>query len=148
MMKNTLLGFIAFCSLVIASVASADLIDIDNKKLRSLIDEGVPVIDVRRLDEWNETGVIKDSHLMTFFDREGNYDAQKWFDELSESINPEEPFVLICHSGARSLSVGKWLGQQFDTVYNAKAGIVSWIEDDNETIPAEGATDETASESE
>jgi len=125
----------SLCSLLFVSVASADLIDIDNEKLQSLIDEGVPVIDVRRLDEWKHTGVVKDSHLLTFFDEKGNYDAQKWLSEMSEVINPEEPFVLICHSGARSSAVGKWLGEQFGTVYNAKAGIMSWIDQDNETVP-------------
>jgi len=42
-----------------ATSAFADRIDIDNEKLQTLIDEGVPVVDVRRLDEWKSTGIIK-----------------------------------------------------------------------------------------
>ena len=47
--------------------AFADRIDIDNNKLKGLIDEGGPVVDVRHLDEWKTTGVIDGSHLLTFF---------------------------------------------------------------------------------
>lgn len=116
--------------------AFADRIDIDNAKLKGLIDEGVPVIDVRRLDEWKSTGVIDGSHLLTFFDEKGNYDSGKWLGELSELINTEEPFVLICQSGARSFSVSDWLGKNFDTVYNVQKGIGHWITEGNETVVA------------
>jgi len=112
----------------------ADRIDIDNDKLKGLIDEGVPVVDVRRLDEWKTTGVIDGSHLLTFFDEKGNYDAKKWLGELSELINPEEPFVLICQSGVRSFNVSDWLGKNFETVYNHRNGIGHWIKDGNKTV--------------
>jgi len=111
--------------------AFADRIDIDNEKLQSLIEEGVPVVDVRRLDEWKNTGVIDGSHLLTFFDEKGNYDPKKWMSELSELLNPEEPFVLICQSGARSFNVSDWLGKNFDTVYNVQKGIGHWISRSN-----------------
>ena len=116
--------------------AFADRIDIDNEKLQSLIEEGVPVVDVRRLDEWKNTGVIDGSHLLTFFDEKGNYDPKKWMSELSELLNPEEPFVLICQSGARSFNVSDWLGKNFDTVYNVQKGIGHWISEGNETVAA------------
>ena len=116
------------------STASAELIDVDNKKLQELIDQGVPVIDIRRLDEWKKTGVIDGSHLITFFDKDGKYDAQKWYTEMSALINPLEPFVLICHSGARTAAVGQSLGKEFETVYNVKSGIHSWIQTGNKTV--------------
>lgn len=115
----------------LSSMASADLIQVDNDKLKSLLAEGVPVVDVRRADEWKETGVVAESHLITFFDKQGSYKPQKWLAALSAVVNPEEPFVIICHSGARSGTVGKWLGKQFDTVYNVESGIASWIKAGN-----------------
>lgn len=133
-MRNTLIAFFALVSLGFASVAAADLTHIDNEKLQALIADGTPVVDLRRLDEWQKTGVIDGSHLLTFFDKKGNYDARKWMGELSKVVNPEKPFVLICQSGVRSLAVGKWLGEQFNTVYNVKDGIVSWIKDGKETV--------------
>ncbi len=116
--------------------AFADRIDIDNAKLKGLIDAGVPVVDVRRIDEWKSTGVIDGSHLLTFFDAKGNYDPKKWLGDLSELINPEEPFVLICQSGARSFNVSDWLGKNFETVYNHQRGIGHWIKEGNKTVSA------------
>ncbi len=118
------------------SPAFAELTGIDNEALQSLIDEGTPVIDVRRLDEWKKTGVIKDSHLLTFFDEKGRYDAQKWLSQLSELIDPNEPFVLICHSGGRTSIIGQWLGKEFDRVYNVEDGMMSWIKAGNDTVVA------------
>ncbi len=119
----------------LSGVASADLVDIDNQKLKTLMEQGVPVIDLRRAEEWDKTGVIDGSHLITFFDKAGRYDAEKWKNTLSGKINIDEPVILICHSGVRTSIVGKWLSEQMDTVYNVEEGIVSWLKDGNGTVP-------------
>lgn len=116
--------------------AAAELIDIDNHKLKALIAEGVPVIDLRRADEWTRTGVIDGSHLMTFFDKAGRYDAEKWKSVLDSKVSMDKPVILICHSGVRTSIVGKWLSGQMDTVYNVEKGIASWLKSGNETVPA------------
>jgi rhodanese-related sulfurtransferase len=116
------------CSAVLfASPLRAELIDIDNGKLEALIEQGVPVIDVRRAEEWQQTGVIENSKLQTFFDKKGRYDAPGWFAALEATVDTAEPFILICHSGGRSSMIGKWLGKQLPTVYNVEDGIVKWL---------------------
>ena len=115
-------------------LAAADMIDIDNQKLKELMEQGVPVIDVRRADEWSNTGVIEGSHLITFFDKAGKYDAEKWKTALSSKIDAKEPVILICHSGVRTSIIGKWLSEQVETVYNVDEGIVSWLKDGNGTV--------------
>ena len=131
-----LFALLALIAPLCLTPAFADRIDIDNEKLQSLIEEGVPVVDVRRVDEWKTTGVIDGSHLLTFFDEKGNYDQEKWLGELTELLNPEEPFVLICQSGARSFNVSDWLGKNFNQVYNVQKGIGHWISEGNETVVA------------
>ena len=131
-----LFALLALIAPLCLTPAFADRIDIDNEKLQSLIEEGVPVVDVRRVDEWKTTGVIDGSHLLTFFDEKGNYDQKKWLGELTELLNPEEPFVLICQSGARSFNVSDWLGKNFNQVYNVQEGIGHWISEGNETVAA------------
>ena len=115
-------------------LAAADMIDIDNQKLKQLMGQGVPVIDVRRAEEWSNTGVIEGSHLITFFDKAGSYDAEKWKTTLSSRIDTKEPVILICHSGVRTSIIGKWLSEQVETVYNVDEGIVSWLKDGNGTV--------------
>jgi len=52
--------------LLVALPVSAELINIDDEKLQALIEDGTPGVDVRRADEWRQTGVIEGSHLLTF----------------------------------------------------------------------------------
>ena len=45
--------------------------NINNSELKELLKKGVRLIDVRRPDEWKETGIVKGSHLLSFFDGRG-----------------------------------------------------------------------------
>ena len=60
------------CLLLAAFGARADVVDIDNAELAKLAASGVPVIDIRTRPEWEETGIVPGSHLLTFFDERGN----------------------------------------------------------------------------
>ena len=115
--------------LSLPAAGHAELTGIGNEKLQSLLNAGVPVIDVRRADEWAELGIVEGSHLMTFFDKEGRYDAKAWFDTFSNKVDTDQPFVLICHSGTRTSIIGKWLGKQLDEVYHLEDGITGWIDE-------------------
>ena len=50
----------------------ADIYEVSNNKIIILMESGVPLIDIRTKREWYETGVIKKSNLLTFFDKDGN----------------------------------------------------------------------------
>ena len=80
MFKYILLFLIVFSKL---SFADTEKISLD--KLKLLMSEGVPLIDIRTAKEWQETGVIKDSHLITFFNESGEVDIYKWLNELEFS---------------------------------------------------------------
>ena len=89
----------------------------------------VPVIDIRRADEWKGTGVIQGSYKMTFFDARGKYDMDKWLAELDKIAPKDEPFVLICRSGNRTGQVSNFLDKKlgYKKVYHLKNGIKKWI---------------------
>lgn len=112
----------------------AELIPVDNAAFQELLDQGVPVVDVRRAEEWTATGIVEGSHLMTFFDEQGRYDADQWLAQLKRTVDIDKPLILICHSGGRTSIIGKWLGKQLDAVYNVERGIVHWIVDNRETV--------------
>ena len=57
-------------------------------------EQNVPIIDIRRPDEWRSTGVISGSYLLTFFDAKGNYNLNQWLAELND-IAGEFAFVRI-----------------------------------------------------
>ena len=110
--------------------AFADVVDINNNQLLELSNTNIPIVDVRSKTEWDQTGVIPNSILLTFFDKEGNYDLNEWYEKLLLEIDEGEPIILMCRSGNRSRIIADMMDKEFDSViYNAKRGIMSWIND-------------------
>tara|TARA_X000000368_G_scaffold393975_1_gene360131 strand:- start:3945 stop:4349 length:405 start_codon:yes stop_codon:yes gene_type:complete len=127
--------FIIFFCLSITQV-NAEVKEANNQEILSLMQSGVPIIDIRRTSEWQDTGVIKNSHLITFFDKKGNYDVDQWLIKLKKIAKEGDPVIIICRSGRRSGIVSKFLDEQanYSNVYNASGGIVSWISSKNKIV--------------
>ena len=122
------LVLIALLNACVVFSAFAEVENISNQKLRFLISDGVPIVDIREEFEWKDTGVVPESHLITFFDSEGRYDLKKWLDKLEEITNKDEPLIIICRSGRRSLILANYLSkhEKFLKVYNVTQGIKGW----------------------
>ncbi len=99
------------------------------------MESGVPVIDIRTPEEWKETGIIKGSHPITFFDKNGNYNLNTWLDKLSKIAGPDDPFILICRSGNRTGKVSHFLDLKlnYSKVHHVTYGINSWITEGHST---------------
>ena len=132
-MKKKLIA-IFLCALT--AQAFAEVKEADNQEIISLMQNGVPIIDIRRAEEWSDTGVIKQSNLLTFFDKNGNYNIDKWLPELKKIVKEGDPVIIICRSGKRSGIVSKFLDEQanYFNVYNASGGILSWVKSKNKTV--------------
>lgn len=131
--------FLLACSLFVAAFAArADIIDIDNAELAKLTAAGVPLIDIRTPQEWQETGIVPGSHLITFFDEQGKVDPAAWLEKAKSVAKPGEPVALICRSGNRTKAATRFLSQQagYVTVYNVKEGIKGWTREGRTTAPA------------
>lgn len=120
--------FFGVCWLA-SQTALAQVTHINNQELSQLLAQGVPVIDVRRAEEWTQTGVVEGSHLLTFFDKNGNYDFRKWMQTFQQIVpTPDAPFILICRTGNRTHTISQALDRQlgYSKVYNVKKGITHW----------------------
>jgi len=116
--------------LLMTKFAFADVVDINNNQILELSNTNIPIVDIRSKTEWDQTGVIPNSILLTFFDKEGNYDLNEWYEKLLLEIDEGEPIILMCRSGNRSRIIADMMDKEFDNViYNAKRGIMSWIND-------------------
>ena len=116
--------------LLMTKFAFADVVDINNNQILELSNTNIPIVDIRSKTEWDQTGVIPNSILLTFFDKEGNYDLNEWYEKLLLEIDEGEPIILMCRSGNRSRIIADMMDKEFDSViYNAKRGIMSWIND-------------------
>ena len=121
--------------LIVSAQANADVQPADNDKIISLMKQGVPLIDIRTNSEWQNTGIIKNSKLLTFFDRDGKSDVKSWMNKLREMAKKDQPLIIICRSGRRSGIVSDMLvnEENYSEVYNANSGIMAWINSGLET---------------
>ena len=114
--------------LLTVKFAFAEVIDVNDQEMIKLSNVNIPIVDVRRSSEWDQTGVIPNSILLTFFDEEGNYNFDEWYEKLQLKINVTDPIILICRSGYRSKIVANMIDEKFNTIiYNSQSGINSWI---------------------
>ena len=114
----------------------ADIYEVNNNKIIILMESGIPLIDIRTKREWYETGVIKKSNLLTFFDKDGNSNVKKWMLELEKIASKKDPVIIICRSGRRSRIVSNLLDQEanYSSVFHATNGMLSWIDSKNKTV--------------
>ena len=107
------------------------------EEFKTAMAEGVVVIDIRREDEWRETGVIEGAQTITAFTETGQLhpEFQQRFFNLIQS--PDTPIMLYCRTGNRTNSLGNALIDQlgFSKVSHLTDGIVGWTKDGEPTVP-------------
>ena len=119
-----------FFLLITIKLAYAETIDVNNEQIIELSNANIPIVDVRRSSEWEQTGVIPNSILLTFFDEKGDYNYHQWYEKLHLEIDESKPIILICRSGKRSKIIAQMMNENFDhVIYNAKRGIISWVDE-------------------
>ena len=97
--------------------------------------DGYIVIDIRREEEWIETGIIEGTETITAFTESGQLhkDFQEKFFSLAKG--PETPILLYCRTGNRTEMLGNALIDQvgLKNVYHLTDGIVEWKKSGNKT---------------
>ena len=104
--------------------------NVDNAELEGLLADGVKIIDVRRPEEWKQTGVVAGSHLLTAFDGRGRL-VESFSGELEKRVGKDEPFILICRTGNRTAALAEGLSERagYSGVINVTDGITRWIKE-------------------
>ena len=123
------------CFLLTIKTAFAEIINVNNEQIKELSKNNIPIVDIRRSSEWDQTGVVPNSILLTFFDKKGNYNLDEWYNQLRLKINEGEPIILICRTGRRTKIIAEMMDKKFNNIiYNAKDGITSWIDKKLKTV--------------
>lgn len=104
--------------------------NISNTLLQSMLDQGITVIDIRREEEWRETGIIEGVTPITFFQKNGRLNPN-FLDSFNAVTSPDKPVALICRSGNRTQAASKAIAQQlgYKEVYNVTYGIKGWLKE-------------------
>ncbi len=114
----------------LVGVAPPPYTNVDNGTVQNLLDQGVTLIDIRRPEEWQETGVIPGSELVTAFSANGQL-VPGFAAELARRVDAGERFMLVCRTGNRTSVIADALVTQarYTDVLNVTDGIVSWIDE-------------------
>lgn len=102
--------------------------NISNAKLKELLAEGVTLVDIRLKEEWQQTGIIKGSKTITFFDKTGRINPN-FVPEFTALVKKDQPVALICRTGNRTKVASRAIAQQlgYKKVLNVTHGITGWI---------------------
>ena len=135
-MKLYAFKIILIINVLVASFAFSDVIEIGNIELKSLLQKNIPLIDIRRKDEWKSTGIVDNSILMTFFDKNGKANTNEWLKELNKIANKNDPVILICRTGRRTGIISKFLSEKvgYRLIYDVTDGITDWIKKGNTVV--------------
>jgi len=92
---------------------------------QQILNSKIPIVDIRTTGEWVETGIIKDSIPIMFFNEQGKYDVKAFLDELNQKVDTTKPFALICRTGSRTQMVSTFLANELHyEVTNIVGGIM------------------------
>lgn len=101
---------------------------IGNAELEAKLERGIKLIDIRRPEEWRQTGVVEGSIKATAFNDQGKF-LPSFVEMLGRTVQPDEEFVLICRTGNRTAALSNWLATRggYNKVLNHRDGITDWI---------------------
>ncbi len=124
MIKKIVIGLTLLASSLFAELSHVDVTPSFIKETK------LKIIDIRTQAEWVETGIVKGSYLITFFDEKGGYDIDAFLDALDKVVKKGEKFAIICRTGSRTGVVAEFLGKKLDyNVVNLRGGIKKLFRD-------------------
>ena len=102
--------------------------------------KGAVIIDIRRKEEWQKTGIIDGAKTITAFTKNGrlHQDFQQKF--LSAVPSLKAPIVLYCRTGNRTTKLGNALVNQlgYSNLSHLRDGITGWFEAGLKSVPYSG----------
>jgi len=118
-----LLGLVLFLG-----VSTPPYNSINNNQLQVMLENDVPIYDVRRPEEWYETGVIVGSQLATYVDSDGRVNPD-FLNHFTTDVGKNDPVILICRTGNRTSTLAHYLAEElgYTNIFNVEDGIVRWI---------------------
>ena len=133
-MLPRLLG-VVLLAVALGGCAEPPYSNADNDQLKSLLAQGVPIYDIRRPEEWRETGVVEGSRKLTFVDAGGRPNPE-FLPRFTAEVGKNDPVVLICRTGSRTDKLARELMEEqgYTQVYNVRHGITGWIAGNNPVV--------------
>lgn len=121
-------------ALALVGCAEPPYTNVDNGQLKALLQQGVPLYDIRRPEEWRQTGVVEGSRTVTYVDAGGRLNPGI-LPRIQAEVAKDAPIALICRTGNRTDSLARELaGLGYTRIYNVRDGITKWIAEGNPVV--------------
>ena len=119
----------------LAACSEPPYTNVDNTELQFMLESEIPIYDVRRSEEWLQTGIIKGSQLLTFTDASGRMKPD-FLNRFTAAIGQHDPVILICRTGNRTSTLARYLVEElgYTQVFNVRDGITRWIREDKPVV--------------
>ncbi len=107
-----------------------------SEELLSSQANGTLIVDIRRQDEWIDTGIIKGAETITAFKKNGQIHPEFQKNLFALIPSKSTPILLYCRTGNRTNSIGNALIKQLglSDVSHLSSGISGWIKEGRTTI--------------
>jgi len=118
--------------LSLGACAEPPYTNVDSGQLKALLTQGVPLYDIRRPEEWRETGLVEGSRKLTYAAAGGQPNSE-FLSRFTAEVEKNAPVVLICRSGNRTDALARHLVEKlgYTQVYNVRNGINRWLSEGN-----------------
>jgi rhodanese-related sulfurtransferase len=84
----------------------------------------IPIVDIRTVDEWRETGLLQGVIPITFWYADRDPDVNAFLTELNKKVDTTKPFAIICHTGSRTSVLAPFLSEKLHyNVINLEGGM-------------------------
>ncbi|MBC8237904.1 MAG: rhodanese-like domain-containing protein [Helicobacteraceae bacterium] len=112
--------------LTLLLLSSSLFAELKNEYLtQKFLDSKMPTVDIRTVGEWKETGILKGSIPIEFFNEQGQYNIPDFLAKLNSKVDTSKPFALICRTGSRTKMVAQFLSDTYNyKVTNVTGGIM------------------------
>ena len=133
-MMKSLLALIALSVLLLGGCSEPPYTNIGNAELKTLLAQGTPLYDIRRPEEWRQSGVVEGSRKLTFVDAAGRANPE-FLPRFSAEVAKDAPVILICRTGNRTNALARELAAQgYSKIYNVRDGISGWLGERNPVV--------------
>ncbi len=121
--------------LALGGCAEPPYTNIGNAQLKALLAQGTPIYDVRRAEEWRQTGVVTGSRKLTFVDAKGRPNPE-FMPRFAAEVGKNDPVIVICRTGNRTDTLARELMEKhgYTQVFNVRDGIAGWLGEKNPVV--------------
>ncbi|MDD3774867.1 MAG: rhodanese-like domain-containing protein [Sulfurovaceae bacterium] len=119
---------------IISAIANADITNVVATK--SFLAKPIKIIDIRTPAEWAQTGIVKGSYPIMFFNDKGEAKPDAFLVQLNKIVKKNEKFAIICRTGSRTAAIAPFLSDEKDyNVINLQGGIMKLMQEGYKPVP-------------